>query len=154
MSSAPTIRRILDFHNCHKALTVRRGYKRALVAIAHKLAQCVFAVLRDRTPCRDPETDYEAALVRRNAPRWLRQLQAFDILVRHDDGATPSTRPPATLAATLPVASGRLASRNLPNFTASHGLVRAGDRTREVYRFMSAHQAHFRIATMAPALLR
>lgn len=75
-----------QFHNCHKALTVRRGYKRALVAIAHKLARCVFAVLRDRTPCRDPETDYEAALVRRNAPRWLRQLQAFDILVRHDDG--------------------------------------------------------------------
>ena len=25
-----------QFHNCHKALTVRRGYKRALVAIAHR----------------------------------------------------------------------------------------------------------------------
>ena len=29
------------------------------------------------------------------------------------------------------------------------GLVRTGDRTREVYRFMSANQARFRIATMA-----
>lgn len=78
-------------HNCqfrayHKALMVRRGYKRALVATAHKLARCVFAVLRDRTPYRDPDTDYEALLVKRNAPRWLRKLHEFDILVRHHDG--------------------------------------------------------------------
>ena len=65
---------------------VRRGYKRALVATAHKLARCVFAVLRDRTPYRDPDTDYEALLVKRNAPRWLRKLHEFDILVRHHDG--------------------------------------------------------------------
>ena len=38
------------------------------------------------------------------------------------------------------------------NFSKSHGLVRAGDRIREVYRFMSANQARFRVATMARVL--
>ena len=54
----------------------------------------VFAVLRDRRPYRDPDTDYEALLVRRNAPRWLRKLREFDILVRNDDG-TVSVRWPS-----------------------------------------------------------
>ena len=39
---------------------VCRGYKRAISATAHTLARCVFAVLRDRTPDRDPDTDDEA----------------------------------------------------------------------------------------------
>ena len=78
-------------HDCqlrayHKALMVRRGYKRAISATAHKLLRSVFAVLRDHRPYRDPDTDYEALLVRRNAPRWLRKLREFDILVPNDDG--------------------------------------------------------------------
>ena len=66
---------------------VRRGYKRAISATAHKLLRSIFAVLRDRRPYRDPDTDYEALLVQRNAPRWLRKLREFDILVRNDDGS-------------------------------------------------------------------
>ena len=66
-------------------MTRRRGYKRAIVATAHKLLRCVFAILR-RTPYRDPATDYEALLVHRNAPRWLRKLHQFDILVPNQDG--------------------------------------------------------------------
>ena len=50
-------------HAYHRALTVRRGYKRAIVATAHKLARVIFAVLRDGRPYRDPEVDYEALLV-------------------------------------------------------------------------------------------
>ena len=75
-----------QFQGFHQALTKRRGYKRAVVATAHKLLRCIFAVLRDRTPYRDPATDYEALLVQRNAPRWLRKLHQFDILVRNQDG--------------------------------------------------------------------
>ena len=44
-------------------------------------------MLRDRTPYRDPATDHEALLVQRNAPRWLRKLHQFDILVHNPDGA-------------------------------------------------------------------
>ena len=78
-------------HNCqfqtyHQTLTRKRGFKRAIVATAHKLLRCVFAVLRDATPYRDPDTDYEALLVQRSASRWLRKLHQFDILVRNDDG--------------------------------------------------------------------
>ncbi len=73
-----------QFQAHHKALTVRRGYKRAVVATAHKLARRAFAVLRDRTPYRDPAADYEALVVKRNAPRWLRTLRKFDILVSND----------------------------------------------------------------------
>ena len=41
-----------QFQKYHKALTVRRGYKRAVVATAHKILRCIFAVLRDGTPYR------------------------------------------------------------------------------------------------------
>ena len=75
-----------QFQAFHQALTRRRGYKRAIVATAHKLLRCVFAVLRNRAPYRDPATDYEALLVHRNAPRWLRKLHQFDILVPNQDG--------------------------------------------------------------------
>ena len=78
-------------------LTVRRGYKRAVVATAHKLARCAFAVLRDGTPYRDPATDYEALLVKRNAPRWLRTLRKFDILVNNDDGTVSVRWPERTV---------------------------------------------------------
>ena len=75
-----------QFHSYHKALLVRRGYKRAIVATAHKLARAVYAVLRDGQPYRDPEVDYEALVVRRNAPRWLAQLAEFGILESREDG--------------------------------------------------------------------
>ncbi len=75
-----------QFHAYHKALTVRRGYKRAITATAHKLARTVYAVLRDQQPYRDPVADYQELLVRRNAPRWVRELKKFGVLQRNDDG--------------------------------------------------------------------
>ena len=75
-----------QFHSYHKALLVRRGYKRAVVATAHKLARAVFAVLRDGQPYRDPEVDYEALVVKRNAPRWLAKLAEFGVLESREDG--------------------------------------------------------------------
>ena len=68
-----------QFQAYHKALTGRRGYKRAIVATAHKLLRCVFAALRDGTPYRDPGTDYEALL--RQAQRGPLAAQAAR--VRH-----------------------------------------------------------------------
>ena len=68
-----------QFRGYHKALTVRRGYKRATVATAHKLLRVIYAVLKANAPYRDPETDYEAQLVKRNAPRWIRMLRKYHI---------------------------------------------------------------------------
>ena len=69
-----------QFRGYHKALMVRRGYKRAIVATAHKLLRVIYVVLRDGTPYHDPEADYEALMVSRNAPRWIRMLRQHGYL--------------------------------------------------------------------------
>lgn len=63
-----------QFHGYCKQMTIRRGYKRALVATAHKLLRVIWAMFRDGKPYRDPAIDYEALVVSRNASRWLQQL--------------------------------------------------------------------------------
>ena len=45
-----------------------------------------FAVPRDAKPYHDPETDYGALLVKRNAPRWSRMLQRHGVLQTQPDG--------------------------------------------------------------------
>ena len=69
-----------QFRGYHKALMVRRGYKRAIVATAHKLLRVIYVVLRDGRPYHDPEADYEALMVSRNAPRWIRMLRQYGYL--------------------------------------------------------------------------
>ena len=76
-----------QFRGYHKALMVRRGYKRAIVATAHKLLRVLYVVLRDARPYQDPEADYEQLLVRRNAPRWIRMLHRYGLL-EHRSAAT------------------------------------------------------------------
>lgn len=76
-----------QFHSYARALKVRRGYGRAILAVANKLARAIFAMLRDDRPYQDPETDYEALVVRRNAPRWIRQLRQFEIVKTREDGS-------------------------------------------------------------------
>ena len=66
-----------QFQGYHKALTVRRGYKRATVATAHKLLRILYRMLATHTPYRDPHTDYEALMVKRNAPRWFKMLEKY-----------------------------------------------------------------------------
>ena len=80
-----------QFQGYHKALTVRRGYKRATVATAHKLLRVLFRCLSAGTAYRDPQTDYEAMMVKRNAPRWIAMLKKHRI-----DPATWSGRKPMT----------------------------------------------------------
>ena len=55
-----------------------------------KMLRVIFRVLTTRTPYRDPETDYEAMMVKRNAPRWIAMLKKHGI-----DPATWSPRMPA-----------------------------------------------------------
>ena len=74
------------FQGYQKALTARRGYKRAVVATAHKMALTLFVMLRDGTLYRDPGINYKAIVVNRNAARWLRQLKTFNILEDNGDG--------------------------------------------------------------------
>jgi len=61
----------------YESLAVRRGGKRAIVALAHKLLRTVFILLSRRVPYRDATIDYEAMSVARNAPRWIHALKKY-----------------------------------------------------------------------------
>lgn len=60
-----------------KGLMIRRGRKRAIFAIAHKLLKTVFLLIERSDYYRDADTDYEALTVQRNAPRWLKKLKQY-----------------------------------------------------------------------------
>ncbi|AGA32099.1 transposase IS116/IS110/IS902 family protein [Thioalkalivibrio nitratireducens DSM 14787] len=62
------------------ALSIRKGHKRSIVALAHKLLRIVYAMLNHATPYQDRTVDYEALVVQRNAPRWLKMLEKHGYL--------------------------------------------------------------------------
>ena len=63
-----------------KALLVRRGRKRAVFALAHKLLKLVFIIIDRGDYYRDATVDYEAMSVARNAPRWIKMLTKHGFL--------------------------------------------------------------------------
>ena len=68
------------FKSKFEALHIRRGHKRAIIAIAHKLLRTVFFMLKRGQCYRDSATDYEALAVKRNAPRWIKALKKFGLI--------------------------------------------------------------------------
>ena len=69
-----------QFKSKYKGLVGRRGHKRSIIAIGHKILRIMFVLLKKLVPYRDPDVDYEALLVKRNAPRWIRALKKFGYL--------------------------------------------------------------------------
>ena len=65
------------FASKYQGLVIRRGHKKAIVALAHKLIRTIYVILSRREPYRDSGTDYQAAAVSNNAPRWIRALKQF-----------------------------------------------------------------------------
>uniref|UniRef100_A0ABX1N841 IS110 family transposase n=2 Tax=Aromatoleum TaxID=551759 RepID=A0ABX1N841_9RHOO len=63
-----------------QSLIVRRGHKRAIVALAHKILRTLFFMLKRGEHYRDSATDYEALSVQRNAPRWIKALTRFGFI--------------------------------------------------------------------------
>ena len=70
------------FQSKFQSLIVRRGHKRAIVALAHKLLRTIFFMLKRREHYRDSAIDYEALSVQRNAPRWIKALTKFGFIPR------------------------------------------------------------------------
>ena len=68
------------FKSKFQSLLVRRGYKRAIIAIGHKILRTLFFMLKRREHYRDSATDYEALAVQRNAPRWIKSLIKFGFI--------------------------------------------------------------------------
>lgn len=61
----------------YQGLVVRRGHKKAIVALAHKLIRTIYFMLTRRQPYHDSGIDYAAANVAKNAPRWLKALKRY-----------------------------------------------------------------------------
>ncbi len=68
------------FHARFQSLIVRRGYKRAIVALAHKMLRTIFFMLKRGDYYRDSATNYEQLSVQRNASRWIKALTRFGFL--------------------------------------------------------------------------
>ena len=58
-------------------MVIRRGHKKTIIALAHKLVRTIYFVLSRRKPYRDSTVDYEAMSVAKNAPRWIRALKKY-----------------------------------------------------------------------------
>jgi transposase len=65
------------FRAKYMSLVIRRGHKKAIIALAHKLVRTIYFVLLRRRPYHDTTVDYEAVIVAKNAPRWIRALKKF-----------------------------------------------------------------------------
>jgi len=68
------------FKSKFQSLIVRRGHKRSIVAIGHKILRTIFFMLKRREHYRDSATDYETLSVQRNAPRWIKALTKFGFI--------------------------------------------------------------------------
>ncbi|WBA84128.1 IS110 family transposase [Endozoicomonas sp. GU-1] len=71
-----------QFKGKYQSLVIRRGHKRSLVAIAHKLIRVIYTLLKLRQLYIDPDTDYEGLMVRKNAARWLNKLVDYGYLAQ------------------------------------------------------------------------
>ena len=68
------------FKSKFQSLIVRRGHKRSIIAVAHKLLRTMFFMIKRGEYYRDGATDYEALSVKRNAPRWIKALKQFGFI--------------------------------------------------------------------------
>jgi transposase len=66
-----------------QSLVIRRGHKRSIIALAHKMLRIIYVMLSTGTYYRDADTDYEALSVQRNASRWIKKLIKFGFLPQH-----------------------------------------------------------------------
>ena len=57
------------------ALAIRKGRKKSVIALAHKLLRTIYATLSSGTHYEDRTVEYEAMSVARNAPRWIKMLK-------------------------------------------------------------------------------
>jgi transposase len=68
------------FKSKFQAMVIRRGHKRTIIAIGHKLLRTMFFMLKRGEYYRDSAADYEALSVKRNAPRWIKALTRFGFI--------------------------------------------------------------------------
>ena len=68
------------FQSKFQSLVIRKGYKRAIVALGHKMLRTLFFMIKRHEHYRDRAVDYEALAVQRNAPRWIKALTKYGFI--------------------------------------------------------------------------
>lgn len=58
----------------YQSIKIRLGFKRSIVAIAHKIARLIFFVLQHHNVYIDPQVNYQEISCKRNMSRWLKQM--------------------------------------------------------------------------------
>jgi transposase len=76
------IRTLSVFREKYRGLVIRRGHKKAIVAIAHKMIRTIYFMLTRRQAYHDSGFDYAAANVKKNAPRWIKALETHGFVVK------------------------------------------------------------------------
>jgi transposase len=66
-----------QFNGMYKGLVIRRGHKRTIIALGHKILEVVRAMLKNKQPYHDPGVNYEQIAVNRNAARWIQALKKY-----------------------------------------------------------------------------
>lgn len=74
------IRTDSQFKGKYNTLTIRRGHKKSVVAIGHKMMEVVYSVIKNDKPYKDPKINYEEIMAKKNAPRWIRVLKTYNLL--------------------------------------------------------------------------
>jgi len=77
----------------YQSLVARRGHKKAIIAVAHKIIRTIYLLFTRREPYRDTGFDYEAAKVAKNAPRWIKALKKFGYWPKSCSVSTPAPAP-------------------------------------------------------------
>lgn len=67
-----------QFKHKYKSLMIRRGHKKAIVAVGHKMLRVIYSRLKTGEFYQDPKVSYEELVVKKNAPRWIKMLTKYD----------------------------------------------------------------------------
>lgn len=70
------------FKSKFQALLIRRGHKRSIIAIAHKILRTIYFMLQRGQYYRDSATNYEELSVKKHAPRWIKSLVKFGLIAQ------------------------------------------------------------------------
>ena len=64
------------------SLVIRKGRKKSIIALAHKMLRTIYAMLASGAHYQDSSVDYEALSVARNAPRWIKMLRKHGFIAQ------------------------------------------------------------------------
>lgn len=69
-----------QFKDKYQTLVIRKGHKKAIVAIGHKILRVIFNLFTQKKHYQDPGIDYGELVVSRNASRWLKALTLYGFI--------------------------------------------------------------------------